>query len=312
MTALPNLPDRVATLRNRHRGVAAQMLGAGLFVSLYVHIAGPALYGLATSADVGLFAPTRNRASVELTLSLPSRASQASAEAALVRLESKRDVIREAEKLVDGDDLPKLDEIAATPTRINRLENSPSNASAFGPAEIEGDLLATEPSSAERPVLRPLDRRRAETAPLSAELVAESYSPARAATVDSPSQIASQVRLGAEAEALPELIQNPPPIYPPDALRQGIEGRTIVRARIGRTGSVLSTAIAESSGAKLLDDAAEAAVRRWTFRPATRFGLTVEMEVGVPVTFSIEETLAAERDPAPSVERTRGASGPSR
>lgn len=301
MTALPNLAERLATLRNRHRSVAAQMLGVGLFVSLYVHLAGPAFYELATSADVSLFAPTRDRASIELTLSLPSRASEASAQAALVRLELKRDVIREAEKLVEDDDLPKFEEIAATSIELTRSEAS-SHPSMLSPTELETILPASEPPSAERPAPRSLERLPVEAAPLSAEQVAEAYSPARAATADSPSQMASQVRLGAETEALPELVQNPPPTYPPDALQQGIEGRTIVRAKVGRTGNVLTTAIAESSGSKLLDDAAEAAVRRWTFRPATRFGLAVEREVGVPVIFSIEETLAAERDATGSAD----------
>jgi protein TonB len=87
---------------------------------------------------------------------------------------------------------------------------------------------------------------------------------------------------------------NQPPAYPADALKQGLEGTTIVAATISRTGTVLETSIAESSGSPLLDRAAEQAVRSWTFRPALRYGLAVERTVGVPVVFSIREALAAD------------------
>jgi protein TonB len=169
-----------------------------------------------------------------------------------------------------------------------------------------------EAPSATQPAVRPLARRQDSTAPRAAERVADAYRTARSHAVDSPSQIASEVRLGAEAEALPQLVRNPPPVYPIPALEQGLEGRTVVRAKVSRTGTVLTTAIAQSSGSALLDAAAEEAVRRWTFQPALRFGLAVEMEVGVPVVFSIREALQEARDAAESADRDASPDGAAR
>lgn len=313
MTALPNISEQARTLLRGRRRIALEMLGVGVFVSAYVHVAaGPALYGVATSESVGLFAPTQNRASIELTMSLASRASEASAEAA-VRLEKAPDALLEADIAEKARDALAEDPLAAAPADL-RHDDIDASRMAVSTSRIERptdtpELVAPE---VDRPAPRPLDRRAETTAPLTAELVAETYSPPRAATVDSPAQLASAVRLGAESENLPELVRNQPPVYPPKALAQGIEGTTIVAAKIGRTGDVLETSIAESSGSPLLDQAAEQAVRTWAFRPALRFGLAVEMKVGVPVVFSIEEALAAERDAATSADGPGVPTGSSR
>lgn len=296
MTESFELPEEATARAPAHRRFALEVLGVGIFVSAYVHAAAaPALYYVATNESARLFAPQRDRASMELTLSFASRQSDPSAEL-VIRPQRLPETRKQEESESDEDAALSFDTLTAAPTNVGRTAASPSYAYVSERTDLPRATPEGESPSAEKLAPRPLARRKDSTAPRAAEQVADAYSTARSRTADSPSQIASEVRLGAEAESLPELVRNPPPIYPPEALKEGIEGRSVVRAKVGPTGSVLATAIVESSGSPLLDEAAEVAVRGWTFRPALRFGLTVEMEVGVPVVFSIREALAAERE----------------
>lgn len=299
MTELANLAERATPASRGRRRFALELLGVGIFVSAYVHIAaGPALYGVASSEDVGLFVPAQNRSSIELTMSLASSASEASAETA-VRIEPVKDAPLEAEKLEKARETLDEDPLTAPPTELVRSEP----VSSLVAVSRDSAASAILPPQADRREPLPLERRVEETAPHAAEMESETASPPRASSVDSPPQAASAVRLGAESENLPELVLNQPPVYPAEALSRGVEGTTVVRAKISRTGSVLETSIAASSGSSLLDQAAEDAVRTWTFRPALRWGLAVESEVGVPVVFSIREALEARTDPAASAGR---------
>jgi periplasmic protein TonB len=101
-------------------------------------------------------------------------------------------------------------------------------------------------------------------------------------------QLAAEAIAGAKVDQLPQrLPANRPPSYPREALRQGIEGRVLLRLRISISGQVDEAGIASSSGSTHLDDAALAAVLQWKFDPARRAGEAVAFEVIVPVRFSI-------------------------
>ena len=84
----------------------------------------------------------------------------------------------------------------------------------------------------------------------------------------------------------PVPVNRPPPRYPPEALRRNIGGTVRVRAVVAPDGSVERMDVAQSSGNRYLDRAAMEAVRRWTFRPATRGGQPVSAEVIVPLEFN--------------------------
>ena len=79
--------------------------------------------------------------------------------------------------------------------------------------------------------------------------------------------------------------QNPAPRYPPQALRRGESGTVTVRVQIGADGVPGEVSVANSSGSRLLDRAAQDAVRRWRFRPALANGQPVGGTVMVPITF---------------------------
>ena len=88
------------------------------------------------------------------------------------------------------------------------------------------------------------------------------------------------------AEELPEAVTRVSPEYPEDARILDISGTVTITALVGRDGKVKETRVTTSIG--LLDDAAEAAVRKWKFKPAVNKGAPVAVWVSVPVTFTLE------------------------
>jgi len=89
--------------------------------------------------------------------------------------------------------------------------------------------------------------------------------------------------LGSEVKAARRLISSAPPIYPPLARSQGVEGDVTLDALIDETGRV--TKIKTISGPELLQEAAAAAVRQWKYEPATLGGKAVPMHITVTVKF---------------------------
>lgn len=79
------------------------------------------------------------------------------------------------------------------------------------------------------------------------------------------------------------------PDYPAAALRAGEEGRVLLRVDVGADGKPTDVQIAERSGSRDLDRAAQRAVRDWTFQPAMRDGKAVASTVQVPVEFRAEQ-----------------------
>jgi TonB family protein len=78
------------------------------------------------------------------------------------------------------------------------------------------------------------------------------------------------------------------PVYPKDALDQGIEGRVVLRVSIDRQGAIESVVV-RSSPHPLLTAAAEAAVRQWKFRAPVVNGQALKTRADVPFVFKIEE-----------------------
>ena len=82
-------------------------------------------------------------------------------------------------------------------------------------------------------------------------------------------------------------LDNPKPSYPSMARKRGMEGRVVLRVRVGSDGTVKSVQVEQSTGYALLDRAARTAVLRWRFAPATRGNTAVEGEVLVPFDFRL-------------------------
>jgi len=86
-------------------------------------------------------------------------------------------------------------------------------------------------------------------------------------------------------EDLPEALTKVPPEYPEAARNRGIQGTVVVQALIGKDGRVKETKVVRS--VPELDEAAETAVRQWTFKPAKSYGKPVAVWVAVPVKFTL-------------------------
>ena len=82
--------------------------------------------------------------------------------------------------------------------------------------------------------------------------------------------------------------RNRPPIYPEQAARLGQQGAVIVVVHVGPSGLPAGVAVERSSGYAMLDKAAENAVLKWTFQPATKDGLPVSYDFRMNFTFAFQ------------------------
>lgn len=83
-------------------------------------------------------------------------------------------------------------------------------------------------------------------------------------------------------------LNNPRPAYPPIARKLGLEGLVVLRVQVSAGGAPAQVAVAQTSGAPLLDDAAQKAVQGWTFVPARRGDTPVAHVVEVPIRFQLK------------------------
>lgn len=93
-----------------------------------------------------------------------------------------------------------------------------------------------------------------------------------------------------EAPAIPptELyaVKTPPPAYPVELGCKGIGGTATLLITIGPGKNPGNITLAQSSGNAQLDAAAQDAVKKWEFKPATRNGQPVPTRINVPVSFN--------------------------
>jgi len=78
---------------------------------------------------------------------------------------------------------------------------------------------------------------------------------------------------------------NPSPEYPALARRLRQQGTSILRVWVSALGLPEQVKLKETSGSRILDQAALEAVRQWRFAPARRGANPVSSWVEVPVTF---------------------------
>lgn len=90
------------------------------------------------------------------------------------------------------------------------------------------------------------------------------------------------------ASASAGYLHNPAPEYPPLAMRRNWEGTVMLRVHVLGTGKPSDIQIQTSSGHEQLDEAAQAAVKRWSFVPARQGDTAIDGWVSVPVDFKIK------------------------
>ena len=78
----------------------------------------------------------------------------------------------------------------------------------------------------------------------------------------------------------------PPPMYPAQALKQGIGGTVILQIDVGADGKPTHVVVDRANPPGVFDDAAVAAAKRWRFDPKLQDGHPVATRVQVPITFA--------------------------
>jgi len=94
---------------------------------------------------------------------------------------------------------------------------------------------------------------------------------------------------GVKLKANPDYFQNPPPEYPELAKQMRQEGLVLLVVDVDRDGMPIKVEIKQSSGHRLLDQAAFKAVSHWKFQPGSIGNIPIESTVTVPIRFRIEK-----------------------
>ena len=90
---------------------------------------------------------------------------------------------------------------------------------------------------------------------------------------------------GGEGVPVPKKLKHVQPVYPAEALAQGIRGIVILDIVVDGRGKVASTSVLRSVAG--LDEAAIAAARQWEYEPTKLDGKPVSVRLTVPITFSL-------------------------
>jgi protein TonB len=114
--------------------------------------------------------------------------------------------------------------------------------------------------------------------------------PAPAPAAEPPVQLATVPKTrSSEPDFIVRYLHNPPPQYPWQARRLGIEGRVVLHVEILQNGNSGRIEIRQSSGHELLDQAAIKAVGGWRFDPARIAGSPITAWADVPISFRLTE-----------------------
>lgn len=89
-----------------------------------------------------------------------------------------------------------------------------------------------------------------------------------------------------------------PPTYPPEAMREGVQGLVMLEVDLDPAGSFLAARILRARPVGYFEEAALRSVPFWRFNPIRNaLGFTVPGSVPVPVAFKIEDSAPADNNP---------------
>ena len=207
-----------------------------------------------------------------------------------------RDVLREVAFEVPAPQALALVTAAVPPQPLTSVLPQPAHAVATPSVA----LIAREPPRTAPPARAPVRPQPATAAaptpstspPPAFEFAATATpqaAPKSAARVAPPPARAQPPASGPALDIPPRAIAgNAPPRYPASARRLGQEGRVVLRLEVLPDGSTSAPSVVYSSGVASLDQAAQAAVARWRFTPASAAGRAVAATVEVPIVFRLD------------------------
>jgi TonB family protein len=111
---------------------------------------------------------------------------------------------------------------------------------------------------------------------------------------------------GSDGVPVPKRVKHVQPVYPPEAIAQGVRGIVILDLVIDTKGKVESVSVVRSVPG--LDEAAIAAARQWEYEPVKMDGKPVSVRLTVPITFALALPRLVRDDGIP--ELRQGASPP--
>ena len=91
-----------------------------------------------------------------------------------------------------------------------------------------------------------------------------------------------------DTEASESVEENQKPVYPRIAIRKNWEGTCHFLVEVLANGSIGEIKLVQSSGKKILDNAAIKAIKTWAFIPATKNGKAVRSWLKVPIEFKLQ------------------------
>ena len=103
------------------------------------------------------------------------------------------------------------------------------------------------------------------------------------------------VAAGSEGVPVPKKTKHVQPIYPQEALAQGVRGIVILDLVLDAQGKVEATTVIRSVPG--LDEAAIAAARQWEYEPTKVDGKPARVRLTVPITFALAAAAAPARSP---------------
>jgi protein TonB len=80
-----------------------------------------------------------------------------------------------------------------------------------------------------------------------------------------------------------------PPKYPPQAVRQHLTGKLMLKVLVGVDGKPEEVTVEKSSGSHILDQAAIDAVKTWMFNAGQKDGKPSRGYALVPIEFNLNE-----------------------
>ena len=113
------------------------------------------------------------------------------------------------------------------------------------------------------------------------------YSPILAQ--DSSPQVPTRIRVS-QGIAQRNILDQPEPEYPKEAIDKGLEGLVVLKFVIGREGHVQF--IRASEGDSILAESAAKAVKQWRYKPFVLDGNVLEVETQVTIKFSRKKKKA--------------------
>lgn len=103
-----------------------------------------------------------------------------------------------------------------------------------------------------------------------------------------PMRSSGPVREGMAGLTSPQVVKNVEPDYPVIAKRAGVGGQVVIRAVIGRDGTVKSAELLKGLGQFGMDEAALEAVKRRVYTPGKLEGKPVEVIMTIRVIYSLD------------------------